>query len=177
MCTLREPELLVDLQDYDYSLDMWSLGCMFAGMIFLKEPFFYGHANQDQLVKIAKSQERCVLSALSARNETGRQGILVRWRRNGRGRGVHEDQGRGVKSSIRSGGKSYPTTTQRTILRILLVHEGVHIDGWGRMSRPVFLGRFVTVALLPWDHSTRAGERALVRGVQDSGWRVPLELD
>ncbi|XP_020887756.1 uncharacterized protein LOC9319798 [Arabidopsis lyrata subsp. lyrata] len=119
-----------------------------------------------------QSQERCVLSALSARNETGRQGILVRWRRNGRGRGVHEDQGRGVKSSIRSGGKSYPTTTQRTILRILLVHEGVHIDGWGRMSRPVFLGRFVTVALLPWDHSTRAGERALVRGVQDSEGKI-----
>jgi casein kinase II subunit alpha len=44
----------VDLQDYDYSLDMWSLGCMFAGMIFRKEPFFYGHDNYDQLVKIAK---------------------------------------------------------------------------------------------------------------------------
>jgi casein kinase II subunit alpha len=27
---------------------------MFAGMIFRKEPFFYGHDNQDQLVKIAK---------------------------------------------------------------------------------------------------------------------------
>ena len=27
----KGPELLVDLQDYDYSLDMWSLGCMFAG--------------------------------------------------------------------------------------------------------------------------------------------------
>lgn len=26
----KGPELLVDLQDYDYSLDMWSLGCMFA---------------------------------------------------------------------------------------------------------------------------------------------------
>ncbi|WZZ85972.1 hypothetical protein YC2023_114551 [Brassica napus] len=37
--TLRDPDF-VDLQDYDYSLDMWSLGCMFAGM--------------DQLVKIAK---------------------------------------------------------------------------------------------------------------------------
>jgi len=36
----KGPELLVDLQDYDYSLDMWSLGCMFAGMIFRKEPFF-----------------------------------------------------------------------------------------------------------------------------------------
>lgn len=95
----------MDLQDYDYSLDMWSLGCMFAGMvrtenpltflssldvdvtiskknsdfnlflpslnngdicccgfihgsnalqIFRKEPFFYGHDNHDQLVKIAK---------------------------------------------------------------------------------------------------------------------------
>ncbi|KAL6521606.1 Homeobox protein HD-6 [Orobanche gracilis] len=50
----KGPELLVDLQDYDYSLDMWSLGCMFAEMIFRKEPFFYGHDNQDQLVKIAK---------------------------------------------------------------------------------------------------------------------------
>lgn len=48
------PELLVDLQEYDYSLDMWSLGCMFAGMIFRKEPFFHGHDNYDQLVKIAK---------------------------------------------------------------------------------------------------------------------------
>ncbi|KAH9663890.1 Casein kinase II subunit alpha-1 [Citrus sinensis] len=52
----KGPELLVDLQDYDYSLDMWSLGCMFAGMIFRKEPFFYGHDNHDQLVKIAKRQ-------------------------------------------------------------------------------------------------------------------------
>jgi len=50
----KGPELLVDLQDYDYSLDMWSLGCMFAGMIFRKEPFFHGHDNHDQLVKIAK---------------------------------------------------------------------------------------------------------------------------
>jgi len=50
----KGPELLVDLQDYDYSLDMWSLGCMFAGMIFRKEPFFAGHDNYDQLVRIAK---------------------------------------------------------------------------------------------------------------------------
>ncbi|KAE8718519.1 putative casein kinase II subunit alpha [Hibiscus syriacus] len=44
---------LLDI-DYDYSLDLWGLGCMFAGMIFRKEPFFYGHDNHDQLVKIAK---------------------------------------------------------------------------------------------------------------------------
>lgn len=46
----------MDLQDYDYALDLWSLGCMFAGMIFRKEPFFYGHDNYDQLAKIAKVQ-------------------------------------------------------------------------------------------------------------------------
>lgn len=40
--------------DIDYSLDMWSLGAMFASMIFRKEPFFHGHDNYDQLVKIAK---------------------------------------------------------------------------------------------------------------------------
>lgn len=50
----KGPELLVDFQEYDYSLDLWSLGCMFAGMIFKKEPFFHGHDNCDQLVKITK---------------------------------------------------------------------------------------------------------------------------
>lgn len=46
--------MLVDFQEYDYSLDMWSLGAMFASMIFRKEPFFHGNSNSDQLVKIAK---------------------------------------------------------------------------------------------------------------------------
>ena len=50
----KGPELLINLRDYDYSLDLWSLGCMFAGMIFRKEPFFHGADNQDQLVKIVR---------------------------------------------------------------------------------------------------------------------------
>uniref|UniRef100_A0A0N5B558 Casein kinase II subunit alpha n=1 Tax=Strongyloides papillosus TaxID=174720 RepID=A0A0N5B558_STREA len=50
----KGPELLVDYQYYDYSLDMWSLGCMLASMIFRREPFFHGHDNYDQLVRIAK---------------------------------------------------------------------------------------------------------------------------
>jgi casein kinase II subunit alpha len=50
----KGPELLVDMQDYDYSLDLWSFGCMFAGLIFKKEPFFRGNDNKDQLVKIAR---------------------------------------------------------------------------------------------------------------------------
>ena len=31
----KGPELLVDFQEYDYSLDMWSLGCMYASMVSL----------------------------------------------------------------------------------------------------------------------------------------------
>ena len=33
---------------------MWSLGATFAGLIFRREPFFYGHDNYDQLAKIAR---------------------------------------------------------------------------------------------------------------------------
>lgn len=50
----KGPELLVDLRTYDYSLDMWSFGCMMAGIIFKKTPFFRGRDNNDQLVKIAQ---------------------------------------------------------------------------------------------------------------------------
>jgi len=49
----KGPELLVDMQDYDYSLDLWSFGCVLASIIFKREPFFHGENNQDQLVKIA----------------------------------------------------------------------------------------------------------------------------
>lgn len=44
------------MQQYDYSLDMWSTGCVLAGMIFMVHPFFQGRDNDDQLVKIAKVQ-------------------------------------------------------------------------------------------------------------------------
>lgn len=50
----KGPELLVDYQTYDYSLDLWSFGVMLAGMVFLREPFFHGNDNNDQLVRIAK---------------------------------------------------------------------------------------------------------------------------
>mmetsp|Transcript_1021 Transcript_1021/g.1589 ORF Transcript_1021/g.1589 Transcript_1021/m.1589 type:complete len:378 (+) Transcript_1021:192-1325(+) len=50
----KGPELLVNLKEYDYALDLWSIGCMFAGMIFMMEPFFHGSDNYDQLIKIAK---------------------------------------------------------------------------------------------------------------------------
>merc|ERR1711981_1446498 len=37
----KGPELLVDLQEYDYSLDMWSLGCKIAKVLGTEELFHY----------------------------------------------------------------------------------------------------------------------------------------
>lgn len=34
----KGPELLVDYQEYDYSLDMWSFGCMLASMVSYQFP-------------------------------------------------------------------------------------------------------------------------------------------
>lgn len=50
----KGPELLVDLLEYDYSLDLWSLGCMLGQMIFQIDLLFAGRDNNDQLVKIVK---------------------------------------------------------------------------------------------------------------------------
>jgi len=50
----KGPELLVEDKLYHYSLDIWSLGCTMAGMMFRVDPFFKGSDNNDQMVKIAK---------------------------------------------------------------------------------------------------------------------------
>ncbi|KAJ3485873.1 hypothetical protein NLI96_g4640 [Meripilus lineatus] len=50
----KGPELLVGYKKYDYSLDMWSVGCMLASMLFGREHFFRGRDNEDQLVRIIK---------------------------------------------------------------------------------------------------------------------------
>ena len=50
----KGPELLVDDKLYHYSLDIWSLGCTMAGMIFKVDTFFKGSDNFDQLIKIMK---------------------------------------------------------------------------------------------------------------------------
>ena len=43
----KGPELLVEDKRYHYSLDMWSLGCTFAGMLFRIDTFFKGQDNYD----------------------------------------------------------------------------------------------------------------------------------
>ncbi|KAJ6248508.1 casein kinase ii subunit alpha [Anaeramoeba flamelloides] len=50
----KAPELLVGYHRYNYSMDIFALGCTFAGMIFNVDIFFRGKNNHDQLVQIVK---------------------------------------------------------------------------------------------------------------------------
>ncbi|KAH0571604.1 Kinase, CMGC CK2 [Spironucleus salmonicida] len=50
----KSPELLVNYQLYDYSLDIWSAATMLAGYIFKIQPFFRGSDNNNQLDKIVE---------------------------------------------------------------------------------------------------------------------------
>ncbi|KAL0956513.1 hypothetical protein HGRIS_002654 [Hohenbuehelia grisea] len=76
----KAPELLVGHKAYDYSLDLWSVGCMFASMIFRREHFFRGADNDDQLLKIMKvlGTERfdIYLKTYTIHFETDHQGLL-----------------------------------------------------------------------------------------------------
>lgn len=51
----KAPELLMGYEKYDYSVDMWSFGALLAAVLFRKNPFFHGHDNYDQLVKIVRT--------------------------------------------------------------------------------------------------------------------------
>lgn len=49
----KAPELLFNYPFYDYGIDIWSVGCVFAGLIFAREPFFNGVDSLDQIQRIA----------------------------------------------------------------------------------------------------------------------------
>eukprot|EP00639_Heterosigma_akashiwo_P006071 CAMPEP_0194574544 /NCGR_PEP_ID=MMETSP0292-20121207/10353_1 /TAXON_ID=39354 /ORGANISM="Heterosigma akashiwo, Strain CCMP2393" /LENGTH=451 /DNA_ID=CAMNT_0039426087 /DNA_START=378 /DNA_END=1734 /DNA_ORIENTATION=- len=50
----KGPELLVGYGWYDYSLDLWAAGCLMAGLVFRREPFFRGTDDATQLAAIAR---------------------------------------------------------------------------------------------------------------------------
>ncbi len=50
----RAPEILMGQRQYSTSVDLWSVGCIFAEMA-MKKPLFAGDSEVDQLLKIFKS--------------------------------------------------------------------------------------------------------------------------
>jgi casein kinase II subunit alpha len=48
----KSPELLLGYEYYDYAIDLWGVGCILAGLLWRREPFFRGKDNLDQLSRI-----------------------------------------------------------------------------------------------------------------------------
>merc|ERR1719336_2159905 len=51
----KSPELLVKMQTYDYSVDLFAFACTLYGIVTGKIPYFRGKDNNDQLYKLAES--------------------------------------------------------------------------------------------------------------------------
>ena len=50
----KAPELLLDYKKYDYAIDLWSVGCLFGGLLFQKDFLFKGDDLNDQLIKVVE---------------------------------------------------------------------------------------------------------------------------
>ena len=50
----KSPELLLGVDTYDYSIDMWAFGVCLASLLFKKNPFFSGTDSLSMLQKIAQ---------------------------------------------------------------------------------------------------------------------------
>jgi casein kinase II subunit alpha len=48
----KGPELLLNYGQYEPSLDIWSLGCTFAGLLFRKIPFFKAREDSEEIVAL-----------------------------------------------------------------------------------------------------------------------------
>ena len=66
----KPPELLLDYQCYDYSIDMWSFGVTMAGLIFKRTPFFRGNDDYDMITKISN-----VLGSQGLKNYLDKYGL------------------------------------------------------------------------------------------------------
>lgn len=50
----KGPELLLNYQQYNCSLDIWCLGCTLAGILFQTIPFFKGSDTDEQIIKMGE---------------------------------------------------------------------------------------------------------------------------
>lgn len=60
----RAPELIFGSTDYTFSIDVWSMGCVFAELL-IGSPLFPGNSGVDQLVEIIKVRRRPLPKLLS----------------------------------------------------------------------------------------------------------------
>jgi serine/threonine protein kinase len=57
----KSPEMLMDYMQSELSTDIWSLGCVFAALLYRRSIFFVGENNMHQLITIADVRTLCTL--------------------------------------------------------------------------------------------------------------------
>jgi casein kinase II subunit alpha len=61
----KSPELLCNVQNYDYSIDMWSIGCILASLLFrTKDPFFASLRQHNSWPKIDIAHDKSTADKL-----------------------------------------------------------------------------------------------------------------
>eukprot|EP00798_Chlamydomonas_sp_ICE-L_P021682 gene21682-28705_t len=63
----KAPELLMNLQDYDYSLDVWAFGVSMAALVFRKSRLWNSENKIDQLLLISKTMGTDGLNAFTSK--------------------------------------------------------------------------------------------------------------
>ena len=76
----KAPELLVQYTMYDYSLDIWAMGCILAGLVFRIFPFFNGNNPSDQMDRITKVLGSQVMHSFMVKYGVGVEGLVRRRR-------------------------------------------------------------------------------------------------
>ena len=65
----KVPELLLGNENYDYAIDLWGVGCILAGLLFRREPFFRSKDNLDQLNTIIAVLGNCGFACLQFQSQ------------------------------------------------------------------------------------------------------------
>eukprot|EP00124_Ichthyophonus_hoferi_P003838 Ihof_evm2s363 gene=Ihof_evmTU2s363 len=127
----KGPELLVDMLEYDYALDLWGVGCILAAIIFEKDPFFKGDDNYDQLVKIAR-----VLGTKDLRDYLRKYGLKLDPQLNERLMSYPKKE---WSSFIRQDSKHLATPTSMDFLSKVLVYDpAARLTAKESMDHPYF---------------------------------------
>jgi len=111
----KSPELLVNYQLYDYSLDIWSLGASLAGLLFKRNPFFKGTSNTNQLDKIVE-----VLGSAGFFAFLSKYNIHIP---SGRAKELQGYSGVPLESFINSENRSFISEEALDFLRRILVYD------------------------------------------------------
>ena len=130
----KAPELLLDMTDYDYSVDMWSFGCVLAGLIFRLHPVFKGPSVD--LLRIAEifgsEPIHAYMKKYSLKFNSSYDGIFS---------ADTHIEGKGLQSLINDSNRDLATAEALDLLsKLLVIDHQERLTAKQAMAHPYFAG-------------------------------------